>query len=124
LDQDPASGIEAQSVTNHQPAERDADRRRPPLYLDPRVLRLAIVTTVIIIASLLASRLQMALLLPGAFAVAVAADVLEPFDTEWIGWRRSVDRTRVLLFIGWLLVAFAGLWLIGYVVDNHVFLCC
>jgi hypothetical protein len=106
-------------------ADRPRQRERLGFPLDPRVFSLAVATILVLItSSLLASRLNLALLLPGAFAVAMAADALEPFETEWIGWRRPVGRMRVLLFVGWSMVAFVGLWFVAIVFENHVFLCC
>lgn len=116
-------------MTNHEPSDGEADRphqRGSGLFPDPRVFRLGVVTAAVVLASVLAAHLQVALLVPGAFAVAAAADALEPLsiDQEWLGWRRPVDRTRVLLFIGWLALAFVALSLTTYVIDNHIFLCC
>jgi len=61
-------------------------------------------------------------LIAGALAVAAIADGLEPWDTEWLGWRRRVDRTRVLMFLGWFVVAL--LWLLGarVAIDNQILL--
>jgi hypothetical protein len=89
-------------VTDHEPGQGESNRRPRPgsgFRFDPRIFRLGVVTTVVVIASLLIAHVQLALLLPGAFAVAAAADALQPMsiDTEWLGWRRPVDRTRVLL---------------------------
>jgi hypothetical protein len=61
-------------------------------------------------------------LIAGAFAVAAIADGLELWDIKWLGWRRRVDRTRVLMFLGWFVVTL--FWLSGarIVIDNQILL--
>src|SRR5437867_1319170 len=72
--------------------------------LPPRLFRLAILATLMVGVGMFAVvYLSPVFLIVGALAVAVIADGLEPMalDIRWLGWQRRVDRTRVLVFLGW-----------------------
>ena len=65
-------------------------------------------------------------LIVAAFVVAVISDGLEPLsvDVRWLGWQRRVDRTRVLLFLCWFVVALVGLAAFRLVIEHQIVLCC
>lgn len=78
----------------------------------PRLFRLAIVGTVTIgVGLFVVASLSPIFLIIGAIGVAVIADGVDPLagDVRWLGWKRGVDRTRLLLFLGWFIVALVGL---------------
>lgn len=93
----------------------------------PRLFRLAIVGTVMIgIGLFVVAYLSPIFLIVAAIAVAAIADGLEPLavDVRWLGWQRRVDRTRVLLFLGWFVVALVGLAAFRLVIEHQIVLCC
>ena len=95
--------------------------------LPPRLFRLAVVGTAMIMVGLfVVAYLSPFFLIVGAIAVALIADGVEPLavDFHWLGWQRPVDRTRVLLFLGWFAVALVGLSFMRFVIEHQIVLCC
>ena len=90
------------------------------LRLAPRVFWLVVLATLVGGLGVVGAAYAPVLLIPEALVVAVVADGLEPLTGRWQGWRRGVDWTRVVMFLGWYVVALLGLSILSFVIDNRI----
>jgi hypothetical protein len=102
---------------------QDADpEESPALWPTRRAYPMFLVGAAAVVATLAAARVSAAFLIVGALGAAMVADGLEPFHGGWIGFRRSVDLRRVLMFLAYFVVAVVALGGISVVFQQHVLL--